>query len=69
MKWFCQGKYCAIGVLITVPAEDEISDPSFHLVAARSLDIQLSRGGREFWLLFWVRKYQCCYTLKGPSSP
>lgn len=51
MKPFCQGKYCCIGVLITVPAEDDILDPFFHVIAARSLHIWLS-WRKEFWLLF-----------------
>lgn len=35
----------------------------FHLIAARSLDIQLSRGGKEFWLLFWVGTLSSSYLL------
>lgn len=38
--------YCC-SIFIVVPSQDEISNPFFHLIGARSLDIQLSGGGKE----------------------
>jgi len=70
MKWFCQGKYCATGVFIALLSQDEISDPFFHLIAAMSLDIQLSEVGKEtsFDCLFGLENTSVI-TLKCPSSP
>lgn len=47
MEWFCPWKYCAMGVLAAVLLQNEISDLSLNLKAPTSLDIQLSRGGKE----------------------
>lgn len=60
IQWnsFVQGNTVPWEYLLLFPSKNKISDLSFNLKAATSLDIQLSRRRErdKFLLLFWIRK-------------